>query len=607
MAELKHKRNRADIETRRRRVHRLSRGIAEILREQRLSPHPAVYAGPNFQYQTVKAESPRSGREETMLGSMSERPLLVSAIISHAATYHGDAEIVSRTVEGAIHRYTYAAAEHRSKQLARALRRLGIEPGDRVATLAWNTFRHFELYYAISGSGAVCHTINPRLFDEQIVYIVNHAADRLLFVDSTFLPLVERLAPNLPADCRIVPMTGANAAPDTDLPMLPDYEQLIAAEDADFAWPEFDERSAAALCYTSGTTGNPKGALYSHRSTVLHAFGISLPDAISISARDVVCPVVPLFHACGWGIPYAAPMNGAKLVLPGPRLDGASLYELFEAEGVTYALGVPTVWLGFEAYLSASGMRCSTLQRVLSGGSAVPPSMVENFARHGIDLRQGWGMTEMSPLGTTAALKAKHHGLEWEQQLAVKVKQGRPVFGVEMKIVDDEGRTQPHDGRSMGELLVRGPWIVSGYFADATASAAAVEPDGWFHTGDMATIDPDGYLQITDRKKDVIKSGGEWISSIDLENAAIAHEHVAEAAVIAVPDPRWGERPLLIVAPRPGCTPERDQLIAFLAGQFPRWMLPGEVVCIDELPHTATGKIMKTRLRQMFCRPPPAS
>ncbi len=535
-----------------------------------------------------------------MLGLMSERSLLISSIITHAATYHGDVEIVSRSVEGPIHRYTYRAAARRAKLLAKALLRLGIEPGDRVATLAWNTYRHLELYYAISGIGAICHTINPRLFDDQIAYIVNHAADRLIFVDTTFLPIVERLAPRFPANCHIVMLCDAEAAPQTNLPILACYEALLAGEDDDFDWPEFDERSAASLCYTSGTTGHPKGALYSHRSTILHAFAISLPDAISISAADVVCPVVPLFHACGWGIPYAAPMNGAKLVLPGPRLDGASLCELFESEGVTYALGVPTVWLGFESHLSTSGARCSSLQRVLSGGSAVPPSMVEAFARHGIDMRQGWGMTEMSPLGTTSALKAKHRALDPQQHLAVKIKQGRPVFGVEMKIVDDAGRTQPHDGKSMGELLVRGPWIVSGYFADEAASSAAVEPDGWFHTGDMATIDADGYMQITDRRKDVIKSGGEWISSIDLENAAIAHDDVAEAAVIAVSDPRWGERPLLIVAPRPGRRPEREALIEFLAGQFPKWMLPDEVVCIDELPHTATGKVMKTRLREMF-------
>ncbi|HEY1259129.1 MAG TPA: long-chain-fatty-acid--CoA ligase [Stellaceae bacterium] len=535
-----------------------------------------------------------------MLGLMSERPLLVSSILTHAATCHSDGEIVSRTIEGPIHRYTYADAELRAKQLARALLRLGVEPGDRIATLAWNTFRHVELYYAISGIGAVCHTINPRLFDDQIVYIVNHASDRLLFVDTTFLPLVERLAPRFPAECRIVPLTPADADPATELPLLPAYEALVAAETAEFDWPEFDERTAASLCYTSGTTGRPKGALYSHRSTLLHAFAISLPDAISISARDVVCPVVPLFHACGWGIPYAVPMNGAKLVLPGPQLDGASLYELFEVERVTYALGVPTVWLGFEAYLSASGKRCSSLERLLSGGSAVPPSMIEAFACHGIDVRQGWGMTEMSPLGTTAAFKAKHRDLDGPARTALKSLQGRPVFGVEMKLVDDAGQALPHDGKSMGELLVRGPWIVAAYFADEAASAAAVEPDGWFHTGDVATIDPDGYLQITDRRKDVIKSGGEWISSIELENAAVAHADVAEAAVIAVPDPRWGERPLLIVMPRPGCRPERDALIALLARQFPKWMLPDDVVYIDEMPHTATGKIMKTRLREMF-------
>jgi 3-(methylthio)propionyl---CoA ligase len=544
-------------------------------------------------------------REEAMLGMMSERPLLISSIIAHAAIYHGNVEIVSRTVEGPLHRYTYRDAERRAKQLANVLLRLGIKPGDRVATLAWNTFRHFELYYAISGIGAVCHTINPRLFDDQIVYIVNHAADRLLFADTSFLPLVERLAPRFPPDCRIVLLTDANAAPETRLPTLPCYEQLVAAEDATLAWPEFDERTAAALCYTSGTTGHPKGALYTHRSSVLHAYGISLPDAISVSARDILCPIVPLFHACGWGVAYAAPMNGAKLVLPGPRLDAASLFELFEAEGVTYSLGVPTVWLGFEAHLAASGAHCSTLKRVLCGGSAVPPSLIEALARRGVELIHAWGMTEMSPLGTVASLKAKHRSLDREAQLAVKLKQGRPVYGIELKVVDDEGHAQPHDGKSMGELLVRGPWIVSGYFEDAAASAAAVEPDGWFHTGDMATIDPDGYMQVTDRRKDVIKSGGEWISSIDLENAAVAHDDVAEAAVIAVPDPRWGERPLLIVAPRPGRRPEPQSLIELLARQFPKWMLPENVVCIDELPHTATGKIMKIRLREMFSSPAP--
>ena len=531
-----------------------------------------------------------------MLGVMSERPLLVSAILDHAAAYHRDTEIVSRSVEGTIYRHTYAEAERRSKRLARALLQLGIKPGERIGTLAWNTFRHFELYYGISGIGAVCHTINPRLFDDQIVYIVNHASDRLLFVDTTFLPLVERLAPQFPKDCRFVLLSEA----ETSLPIVGRYDDLIADQSEEFDWPEFDERTAASLCYTSGTTGNPKGALYSHRSTVLHALGASLPDAIPLSARDTVCPVVPLFHACGWAAAYTAPMNGTKLVLPGPRLDGPSLYELFETEGVTVSLGVPTVWLAFEGYLSATGKRCSSLRRVLSGGSAVPPSLIEAFERRGIQMVHAWGMTEMSPLGTVAALKAKHLRLEAGAQTPIKAKQGRPVFGVELKILDEAGLPQPHDGKSMGELLVRGPWIVSGYFDDAEASAATIEADGWFHTGDVATIDPDGYMQITDRRKDIIKSGGEWISSIDLENAAVAHDDVAEAAVIAVPHPRWGERPLLIVAPATGRKPDRDGLIALLARDFPRWMLPDDVVVVPELPHTATGKLMKTRLREMF-------
>jgi acyl-CoA synthetase (AMP-forming)/AMP-acid ligase II len=535
-----------------------------------------------------------------MQGLMSERPLLVSAIIGHAANYHRDTEIVSRTVEGPIYRYTYSEAELRSKRLARALLRLGIRPGDRVGTLAWNTYRHFELYYGISGIGAVCHTINPRLFDDQIIYIVNHAADRLLFVDTSFVPLMERLTPQLPPSCRIVLMTEEGSEPPAKFPKLPCYENLIAAEGEDFEWPEFDERSAAALCYTSGTTGEPRGALYSHRSTVLHTLGASLPDAVPVSARDTVCPVVPLFHACGWGSAYTAPMNGAKLVLPGPRLDGPSLYELFEAEGVTLSLGVPTIWLAFEAHLSATGRRCSTLRRLVSGGSAVPPSLIEAFERHGIEMLHAWGMTEMSPLGTTAMPKAKHLGLGSAAEMAVKSKQGRPVFGVEMRVVDDAGRAQPHDGKSMGELLVRGPWIISGYFENAEASAAAVEKDGWFHTGDVATIDPDGYMQIMDRRKDVIKSGGEWISSIELENAAIAHPDVAQAAVVAVPHPRWVERPLLVVTPQPPRVPRRDDLIAFLAERVPRWMLPDDVVVLDELPYTATGKVMKTRLRDMF-------
>jgi acyl-CoA synthetase (AMP-forming)/AMP-acid ligase II len=535
-----------------------------------------------------------------MLGMMTERPLLISSIIAHAAKYHADTEIVSRTTEGPIYRYTYAEAERRAKRLARALLRLGIEPGDRVGTLAWNNNRHFELYYGISGIGAVCHTINPRLFDEQIVYIVNHARDRLLFVETTFVPLVERLFPQFPTDCRIVLLAEPSALPQTSFPVLAAYEELIAGENEDLAWPEFDERTACALCYTSGTTGKPKGALYSHRSTVLHTFAASLPGAIGMSASDVLCPIVPLFHVCGWGSPYTAPMNGTKLVFPGPRLDGASLYKLFEVEGVTISLGVPTVWLNFEAYLSEKDARCSTLRCLLSGGSAVPRSLIEAYRQRGIDVIQGWGMTEMSPLGSIAALKAKHLRQSPEAQMAVKATAGRPVFGVEMKILDDAGNEQPHDGKSVGELLVRGPWIVSGYYEDPDATAAAVEPDGWFHTGDVASIDPDGYLQIADRKKDVIKSGGEWISTIDLENAVMAHPEVAEAAVIAVPHPRWGERPLLVVTARPGHRPPREALIALLAERFPRWMLPDDVVTLEEMPHTATGKVMKTRLREVF-------
>jgi 3-(methylthio)propionyl---CoA ligase len=536
-----------------------------------------------------------------MRGLMSEQPLMIATLIQHAARFHGDVEIVSRMVDGTVHRYSYADAERRSRRLARALLRLGIAPGDRVGTLAWNNYRHFELYYGVSGIGAVCHTINPRLFDEQIVYIVNHAQDRVLFIETSFIPLIERLAPQLPADCRFIPLEPV----ETTLPVIATYDELVAAESEEgFVWPQFDEWSASALCYTSGTTGKPKGVLYSHRSTVLHAYGASLPDAIPVSSRDTVCPVVPMFHACAWSVPYVAAMNGAKLVLPGPRLDGPSLYELFEAEGVTMSLGVPTVWLGFEAHLAATGARCSTLQRVLSGGAAVPPSLIEAFDRRGIVVTQGWGMTEMSPLGTAAVLKGKHAGLDGAAQLAVRSKQGRPVFGVEMKIIGDDGGELPHDGNSAGELLVRGPWIISGYFEDAEATAAALEPDGWFHTGDVAAIDPDGFVQLTDRRKDIIKSGGEWISSIEIENAVMAHGDVGEAAAIAIPHAKWGERPLLIVTPRPGAPagrrPEKDALIAFLGERFPRWMLPDDVVIVDELPHTATGKVMKTRLREVY-------
>ncbi|HTQ33745.1 MAG TPA: long-chain-fatty-acid--CoA ligase [Stellaceae bacterium] len=529
-------------------------------------------------------------------GLMGEQPLLVSMCIEHAARNHADTEIVSRTVEGPIHRYTYADAERRARRLGKALLRLGVEPGDRVATMAWNTYRHFELYHGISGIGAVCHTINPVLSDEQLVYIFNHADDRLLFLETSFIPLIERLRPQLPARLQIVLLGAA----ETTLPVLDIYDELLAAEDDSFAWPTFDERSACALCYTSGTTGKPKGVLYSHRSTMLHAFGASLPGAIAMGAQDVACPVVPMFHVGGWSTPYIAPMNGTRLVYPGPKLDGASLYELFEGEGVTIGLGVPTVWLNFNNYLRDNNKNVTSLRKVLSGGSAILKALLQAYAARGVTIIHAWGMTEMSPLGTVGDLKAKHLKLDEDKQTEIRLMQGRPVVTVEMKIVDAEGKPQPHDGKAIGELLVRGPWIVSAYYNDDEATAAAVEPDGWFHTGDVASIDPDGYVRLTDRRKDVIKSGGEWISSIDLENAAMAHEDVAEAAVIAIPHPKWDERPLLVVTARPGCRPTRDSLTALLAKRFPKWMLPDDVVVLDELPHTGTGKVLKLKLREMF-------
>jgi 3-(methylthio)propionyl---CoA ligase len=532
-------------------------------------------------------------------GLMMDRPLLVSSLLEHAARYYGDTEIVSRTVEGPIHRHDYQAAGRRAKRLANALSRLGMNPGDRIGTLGWNNYRHFELYYGISGLGMVCHTINPRLFTDQIAYIVNHARDRLLFVDLTFVPLVEKLIDQLAPVEAVVIMTDRAHMPATSLPRALCYEELLAAESDALVWPEFDENTASSLCYSSGTTGNPKGALYSHRSTLLHGLVTSL--AMELTNRDVICPIVPMFHVNAWAIPYFAPMVGAKLVLPGPALDGPSLHALFEAERVTCTSGVPTVWFGLLRYMEENGKRFSSLKRLLVGGSAAPLAMLKTFEEtHGVRAVHGWGMTEMSPVGSLVTLSGKLLELPKEQQYEYKIKQGRALFGVDMKIVDAEGRDVVHDGVMRGELLVRGPWVISAYYEDAAASRAAFDDAGWFRTGDVATIDREGFMQIVDRRKDVIKSGGEWISSIDIENMIIGHPDVAEAAVIGLPHPKWDERPLLVVVAREGRQPTREAMLAFLAERLAKWMLPDDVVFVAELPHTATGKLQKTKLREQF-------
>jgi acyl-CoA synthetase (AMP-forming)/AMP-acid ligase II len=536
-----------------------------------------------------------------MRGMMMDRPLLISQMVAYSGRYHRDAEIVSRAIEGGIHRYRYPDLEARAKRLAKALQRLDIGLGDRVATLAWNSYRHLELYFAISGMGAICHTINPRLFPDQLRYIVNHAGDKLLFVDLSFVSLIEKLAAELAPVRHYVIMTDRAHMPATSLPGVLCYEDLIDDEDDDYSWPEFDERTASSLCYTSGTTGNPKGALFSHRSTVLHAFESCRADGVAISMHDSLCPVVPMFHANAWATPYAAAMSGAKLVFPGAQLDGRSLYELFEVERVTVSFGVPTVWLALLKHLEDNGLKLSTLKRTLIGGSAVPLAMIQTFEeKYGVEVIQGWGMTEMSPVGTLSTLKPRIAALPLDERYRYKAKQGRPIYTVELKIVDAEGVVQPQDGIAMGEVLARGPWVISGYYNDEAASAAAFDAEGWLRTGDVATICPDGYVQVVDRRKDVIKSGGEWISSIDVENAAIGHPAIAEAAVIGLPHPRWGERPLLIVALREGKPGDKEDILRHLAARLAKWQLPDDVVFVAEIPHTATGKILKTRLREIF-------
>jgi acyl-CoA synthetase (AMP-forming)/AMP-acid ligase II len=531
-------------------------------------------------------------------GLMMDLPLLVSSLIVHADKFHGDTEIVSRTVEGPIHRYTYRDAHKRSRQVAQALGRLGVKQGDRVGTLAWNSFRHFELYFGVSGMGAVIHTVNPRLFPEQIAYIIGHAEDQYVFFDLTFTPLVEKLAPQAKAVKGWIAMTDRAHMPSAAIPNLLCYEELVAAESGEYDWPLFDEWTAAGLCYSSGTTGNPKGVLYAHRSTVIHAYGASLPDVFACSAREVILPVVPMFHVNAWSIPYLAPLNGSKLVFPGAALDGKSLYELFEAEKVTITAGVPTVWMGLLAYMRQNNLKFSTLRRAVVGGSAAPPAMIREFAeRFGVQCQHAWGMTEMSPLGTLCTLKEKNLALPVEEQFGLLCKQGRVIYGVDMKIVDGDGNSLPHDGKAFGDLMVRGPWITAGYFKDEGPSPLR---DGWFPTGDVATIDADGFMQITDRSKDVIKSGGEWISSIELENIAVAHPAIAEAAVIGVRHPKWDERPVVVAVKKQGAEVSREELLRFYEGKIAKWMIPDDVVFVGELPHTATGKLSKLTLRQQL-------
>ncbi|CAN5641124.1 3-(methylthio)propionyl-CoA ligase [soil metagenome] len=538
------------------------------------------------------------------LGRMMSMPLMISSLLTHAARHSSDTEIVSKRCEGDVHRYTYKDAELRSRRLAQALARLDCDVGDRVGTLAWNGYRHFELYYGTSGSGLICHTINPRLFPEQIAWIVGDAQNRVLCFDLTFLPLVEKLAPQLGSVKHFVLMTDrAHMPAQSSLAGLLCYEELLEAEDGEYTWPQFDENAASSVCYTSGTTGHPKGAVYSHRSTVLHAFAVAMPDAMAASARDVILPVVPMFHVNAWGLPYAGPMVGAKLVFPGPFMDGKSLFELFESEKVTFSAGVPTIWLALLTYVKQHKLKFSTFKRTVIGGSAAPASMIRTLEDDfGVEVVHAWGMTEMSPLGTLARLKNKHLSMPAEVQHHLLEKQGKVIYGVDMQVVDDENRPLPWDGESAGNLVVRGPWVIEQYFNEDRSPLVEVSglAGQWFPTGDVATIDADGYMQITDRSKDVIKSGGEWISSIELENVAMAHPAVHEAAAIAVHHAKWDERPLLVVVKKPDVEVTREELLQFFEGRVAKWQAPDDVMFVSEIPHTATGKILKMQLRKQF-------
>ena len=534
-----------------------------------------------------------------MLGLMQDWPLLCHKILDHAARQHGGREIVSRSVEGPIVRTTYGDVHLRARKVAQRLEREGYKVGDRIATLAWNTARHLEAWYGIMGMGGVYHTLNPRLFPEQIAWIMNHAEDKALFVDLTFVPLVEKIAPQVPSLERVIVFTDAAHMPTANLPGLVSYEDWLAEADGDFRWRELDESAASGMCYTSGTTGDPKGVVYSHRSNVLHAMIACMPDSMGISSRDVILPVVPMFHANAWGLAQSAPMIGAKLVMPGGKMDGESIYELLDTEKVTFTAAVPTVWLMLLQYLEQTGKKLPYLKKVVIGGSACPRAMTQKFQdNYDVEVIHAWGMTEMSPLGSLCSMKPEYAGLEGEARLDIEQKQGHPPFGIEMKITDDDNNEMPWDGKTFGRLKVRGPAVAKSYYGGAGADQ--FDEENWFDTGDVAHIDQYGYMQITDRAKDVIKSGGEWISTIDLENLAVGHPDVAEAAVIGIPHPKWDERPLLVVVRKPGREPSKEELLGFMEGKIAKWWMPDDVAFVDEIPHTATGKIQKITLREQF-------
>lgn len=538
-----------------------------------------------------------------MLGLMQNRPLLISNMVDYVATWHAETEIVSRDPKGVMHRSNYGEVAARAKRVAHALEALGVKPGERVATLAWNSWRHLEIYYGVTCSGRVLHTVNPRLFKEQLVYIIDHAENGYVFFDPDFTPLVEQLAPHLPRVKGWIALCDEKDMPAAKVEGLQCYETLLAQASADYAWPQFDENTACTLCYTSGTTGNPKGVLYSHRSTVLHAFAACAVDGLGLSARDSILVVVPLFHANAWSLPFSAAMCGAKLVLPGPRLDPESIYMLLAQEGCTKAGGIPTIWLNFLAYVENNRDKLDLsklkLKLVFSGGTAAPRATIEKFRDLlGVFLLHAWGMTETSPIVTLGAPLAKHDNATPDEIVDMQVKQGRQIFGVELRVADEKGAALPRDGKTVGQLKVRGNWVISGYFKGE--GGKVMDDDGWFGTGDVATISPDGYVQLTDRLKDVIKSGGEWISSIEIENLAVSHPEVFEAAVIAIPHPTWQERPLLLVQPKPGTHPTKESILEFLSTRIAKWWMPDDVIFVEALPHTATGKLLKTELRKKF-------